>query len=420
MNPAGKIMEVRIESFLPDGRGASESGKIVVPRSVPGDFLKVRVAGGGGKILYGKILEILEPSPDRVPDKCPSFGMMCGGCQWLNMNYNAQLDYKEKILRDDFDLNGIKIVKLEKFKGMEKPFGCRNKMSLLNSNGRLVFTRDDSKNGLHISDCPLEIDVNRSIFKIIKCFSWPLEILQVHIRGSLEGKAGLCLFVKRMTRSVHEIARRIIKEIPDVKGIMASSYRFCRMIEGIDNIKTKINGITYGIPLNGFFQTNFTQAEFLLNSVLDLIDEGPPAILDLYCGSGFFSLSASRKTGRVLGIDFVPESVKSACINASINGITNCDFIAGDVEKVIRDIKPGKFITVIIDPPREGCGRRVLREISRINPRDIIYVSCSPGSLAADLKDLQGLHYKAVYSRGIDMFPHTIHMEAVVKLTKAG
>lgn len=334
------------------------------------------------------------------------------------MDYNSQLMNKQKIQSGALAQSGIKISGQGEFEGMAKPCGCRNKMSLLNLNGRLVFTRENSNKPVEIADCLMELDSNRKVFKKIKKYSWPPEILQVHIRSTEDGKSGVCFFVKRMSGSVLGLARRIMKENLPVTGVGASSYRGYSLLAGSLYLETVIGGITYRIPHNGFFQTNYRQAKFLQREVLELIgerDEGK--VLDLYCGSGFFSLAASRKAGFVLGIDYSAEAVKAAVMNASINRIENCDFIPGDVEAALKRIRPGEFPTVILDPPREGCGSGVINELLRIGPKKMIYISCSVQSLSGELRLLKD-KYRAVFCRGIDMFPQTLHMETVIKLVK--
>jgi 23S rRNA (uracil1939-C5)-methyltransferase len=353
------------------------------------------------------------------PYYCPSFDKKCGGCQWLNMDYNSQLKNKQKIQSEALAQSGMKISGHEQFEGMAKPCGCRNKMSLLNSDGRLVFTRENSNKPVDIEDCLMELDANRKVFKKIKKYSWPPDILQVHIRSTGDGKTGVCFFVKRMSGSVIGLARRIMKDCsPSVTGVGASSYRSYSLLTGSGYLKIVMGGITYSVAHNGFFQTNYLQAEFLRKEVLELMGEsGGDKVLDLYCGSGFFSLPISRRAGFVLGIDYAAQAVKSAVMNASINRIENCDFIPGDVEAALKHIRPGEFATVILDPPREGCGIGVINELLRIGPGKMIYISCSVQSLSAELRQLKN-KYRAVYCRLIDMFPQTLHMETVIKLVK--
>jgi 23S rRNA (uracil1939-C5)-methyltransferase len=335
------------------------------------------------------------------------------------MDYQEQLALKQKILSEALIKSGIKGFKTEPFHGMETPYGCRNKMSMLNHKGKLVFTLENSRSGLEIGDCPMETAANREAYKIIKKKSFPPEILQFHLRSSDDGKTGICLFVKRMTGHVRRTALDIAREVRSVEGIGARSYRFYNNVSGKDYLAVKTGGITYRIPHGGFFQTNLIQAEYLQRLVTGLLDCDPGSnILDLYCGSAFFSIPAARKAGNVLGIESDPEAARCAALNASINAVENALFIHEDVEKALKDVRKGKFRTAIIDPPREGCGRRVMQEILRIRPACIIYISCSPVSLAGDLTEIGG-SYRAVYCQGIDMFPQTLHFETVLVLTPA-
>ena len=169
--------------------------------------------------------------------------------------------------------------------------------------------------------------------------------------------------------------------------------------------------------MNGFFQTNYFQASKLLELVIKLLNPGKNEnIIDLYCGCGFFSLPIARHSGFVYGIENSIQSISNAKFNAKINNIKNIDFSCMDARKSLLNFKPKSIDSIVLDPPRSGCDKEVLSEIIRIRPDKIVYVSCSPDTLARDLNILRNGGYALGKCRPIDMFPQTFHVEMVTDL----
>lgn len=417
MQKKNDILEVEIASLGYGGEGVvkHKGSTIFVPRTVPGDRVRVRIRQAKEHYARGELVELLKPSGFRVRSGCNAFENGCGGCQWLNINYAEQLKWKTRLLKETVKFRGKMDFPVEDIVGMKEPFRYRNKLSLLNRKEKLVFMQEDSDRTIVFDRCNQETGTNQKVYEALRKIPLPEEILQVHIRSVTEGNAGICFFVKKMTQNVNRACSRIMKEIRNVAGIGVAGYRDYHTITGKSYLEQKVGGLLFRIPLNGFFQTNYTQARVLQEFVENAAGE-PGNLLDLYCGTGFFSLPLARKAKRVTGVENNTEAIRNAGTNAVINGITNCEFIASDVLAFLQAQKPGVYQTIILDPPRSGCEPDVLKELLRIRPKTLAYISCSPESLVRDLKTLTEKQYKAVYCKPVDMFPHTYHIEALVKL----
>ena len=410
-------MEVTVTSLGYGGEGIAKNGdgSFFIPRAVPGDTVRIKIRQARDRYARAELLEVLRPSGMRVPSGCPAFEKGCGGCQWLNIRYPEQLRWKTRLLTDSLRFKGDLQVRVDDIVGMEKPNHCRNKLSLLNKNGRLVFMQENSDRTVFLDKCPQEIASNQKVYDGLKKIPLPDEVLQVHIRGDLKGNAGICLFVKRMTQNVNRACAKIMKEIKNVTGIGVSTYRDYHTVAGKGHLEQEIGGTVFRVPLNGFFQTNTVQAGVLQKMVADAVYPSGDA-LDLYCGSGFFALPLARKLRRVVGVENNRDAIKNAAVNADINNIENAEFISADVKEYLKTLRPGTFQTIVLDPPRSGFEPDVVRELLRLRPKTILYVSCSPESLARDLKELAKAIYRPVFCRPVDMFPHTFHIETLVKL----
>lgn len=456
-------------------RGKTETVKI--PRAFPGDRVRVCFDPDGKPFVSGRLERLLRPSPDRVAPDCAAHAAGCGGCPWLGLDYARQLEWKQRILADVLARRAGLAVEVLPTLGMApgpealagagldgtsgtgaadarlpdaggpgpagsgaagtqlagagsagRPLGYRNKMSLVNAAGRMAFLKDHSEEPVFPALCGVATPPIARVWQAIRDWELPPEILQVHLRSG-GAEVGVDFFVKRLTQPVHELAGRLM-QLPGVAGVGASSYRSHEHLTGRDHVEEAVAGWRYRIPLNGFFQTNTTMAEALLRLVLARLGSGE-SLLDLYCGGGFFTIPAARQFGRVLGVENNAGSIAAAGQNWRLNQSAGTEktgptgrnrlrplepeFRCADVAQALASLKPGAWQTMLLDPPRSGCGEAVVRQILRLAPRRIVYVSCSPESLARDLKALAG-HYRVVFCQPVDLFPHTFHMEAVVVL----
>ncbi len=211
-----------------------------------------------------------------------------------------------------------------------------------------------------------------------------------------------------------------MQSLPGVIGIGAFAHHSYHQLFGLDVIEQELGGIRYRIPLNGFFQTNPLQALALRDRAIADLQLGPKdRLLDLYCGGGFFALAAGKLAERVIGVENSIDSVRVANQNASLNGLKNLRFVIGDVGRTLAAFKPSDFTKVLLDPPREGCTPAVLSALLQVRVPRLVYVSCSPETLARDLRVLVDGGYRLETVAPFDMFPHTAHVEVVASLSLA-
>jgi 23S rRNA (uracil1939-C5)-methyltransferase len=374
---------------------------------------------GDKSYIYGDLVKLLKPSEKRVNPDCPGFIAGCGGCQWLHFDYAEQLRWKTRILREILKQRCSTLIRVNEILPMDVPFAYRNKLSLQNANGRFVNMQDFDDTTVAPENCRVETVPNQQARKILMSLKVPRELLQAHLRSTEDGCIGVHLFVTRISEEVREFSKKITAEIKGLAGVGAQVKEQYEQLCGRKFLEYSDGGLIYNIPLNGFFQTNYFQARRLREIVLQqLTHRNTDAVLDLYCGCGFFTLPIAKRARVVLGIENNASSTDNAAANAKLNCLDNVRFQTADVAVVLRGLKTGDWQLVLLDPPRAGCNEAAIKELVRLSPRRIVYVSCSPSSLARDLKPLLKASYIVSYCQPIDMFPHTAHMETVVTLNR--
>lgn len=410
------IIDIKITSIDRNGNGTGlyKDLQVAVSRTIPGDTIKARVLSVNRKAVTAVLESISLPSADRIQPACEAFNKGCGGCQWLNMDYGTQLKWKDRLIQENFKNMNCRI---DSIVPDSSGMGCRNKFSLINHEGRLSFMQEYSHDAVFLSDCPMEMDTIIPVFKKLIVLKYPPDVLQIHIRASPSGTCGLSVFIRKMTPQVRQVLNLLKKSVPGLSGITLESYRDSSLFSGIESIQAVISGLTYHIPHNGFFQTNYFIAGLLLEEVLNISKNmNKPDTLDLYCGNGFFSLALARAGNRVLGFENNINSVKNARYNAVKNSLNNCRFEAVDVLAGIKPLDKGIYPLIILDPPRNGCGEAVMNELERLSPSLIIYVSCHMETLKKDLSKLND--YELTRISPFDMFPQTHHVETLALLER--
>lgn len=447
----GKEYEFLIEETEFPGTGVAQKDgvPVYIKGTVPGQKVLAKVTKKRREYAQAKLLEIIENIDYAIENKCPHFGQ-CGGCSTQYIPYEKQLQIKEEQLLKLFKSKEIKGFD---FLGVEKSpeeYEYRNKME---------FTFGDMEKG---GDLTLGMHVKNRNFSIVtvdKC-----EIVDRDFRNILttvvnyfnekrlpkyrvmSHEGFLRNLVIRKAKNTGEILINIVttsqmefdfKEIVDmllkveckgeIKGILHTindtlsdvvQVDKLEILYGRDYIIEELLGLKFKIAPEAFFQTNSKGAEKLYSIVKDFLgDASSKVVFDLYCGTGTIGQIVAPKAKKVIGVELIEEAVKAANENAKLNGLNNCEFIAGDVAKVIKDVKQKPDI-IILDPPRPGVHPVALEYVVKFEPKEIIYVSCNPKTLVDDLKYLIDNGYKLEKVKGMDMFPHTPHVETVVKLSK--
>ncbi|KOR27084.1 23S rRNA (uracil(1939)-C(5))-methyltransferase RlmD [Clostridium sp. L74] len=447
----GKEYEFLIEETEFPGTGIAQKDglSVYIKGTIPGQKVLAKVTKKRREYVQAKLLEIIENADYAIENKCPHFGQ-CGGCSTQYISYEKQLELKKTQLLKLFKNKGIEGFE---FLGIEKSpeeYEYRNKMEFtfgdMEKGGELTLgmhVKNRSFSIITVDNCEIvDKDFRNILTTVVNCFNkkgLPKYRVMSH-EGFLRN------LVIRKAKNTGEILVNIVttsqmefdfKEIVDIllsgeykgqiKGILHTindtlsdvvQVDKLEILYGRDYIIEELLGLKFKIAPEAFFQTNSKGAETLYSIVKDFLgDANSKVVFDLYCGTGTIGQIVAPKAKKVIGVELIEEAVKAANENAKLNGLNNCEFIAGDVAKVIKDVKHKPDI-IILDPPRPGVHPVALEYVVKFAPKEIIYVSCNPKTLVNDLEYLIDNGYKLEKVKGMDMFPHTPHLETVVKLSK--
>lgn len=447
---AGQEIELQIESLGHRGEGVGryQGFAVFVPRVVPGELVRARIAEVKKNYARGWCLEVLAPSPERVEAGC-STASECGGCPLGHISYPEQLRLKRELVSQTLQRIGrLGAVPVKPVLGMEHPWEYRNKavFHLQPAGGKIAlgFFREQSHLVADLRQCrivPADMLAVAGTVREVLCetgnFSseiQPAPGTELIVR---KGFATGELMVILVTGSRHfpeaeQLAEKISGRHPQVVSIVwqvrtgkkgKGTDTITRTLSGRDHIREKVGGMAFAISPESFFQVNTAQAEVLVRLVLEKAAlTGWETVIDAYCGTGLFSLCLAEKARRVIGVEFAGEAVRDARRNAALNGANNAEFITGPAEQVLPDLVAGgaKADVVVLDPPRQGCDRRALDAVLEMAPGKVVYVSCDPGTLARDLRILAAGGYAIGTVQPVDLFPHTSHVESIVLMTNCG
>lgn len=459
------LTNIRIESVAAEGKALTrleqEDGSrivVFVPNCVPGDLVDLQVTRKKHSFMEAQVVRLIEPSPVRCEAVCPHFGV-CGGCKWQILPYEEQLRYKTQQVTDCMTrLAKIEIPEVQPCLGSAKTYEYRNKLEFTFSDRRWM-TADELRTGI-----PFEPGVG---FHIPGSFDKVLQIHECHLMNPINDRIrlfirdyalehGLTFYNEHshtgqlrtmMLRSNHadqlmlvlsfgeegdytellEAIHQAFPEIISLQYVINTKYNDTigdldiQVYFGADHIVETMENLHFKVGPKSFYQTNTDQAYELYKVARDFAGLiGNELVYDLYTGTGTIAQFVSSKARQVVGIEYVPEAIADAKINADFNGISNCLFYAGDMKKVLDDAfvaRHGRPDVIITDPPRAGMDPEVVQVIMNAAPDRIVYVSCNPATQARDLALLDPM-YRVERIQPVDMFPHTQHVENVVLLTK--
>lgn len=440
------IIELEIIDLTNEGSGVGryDGMAVFVPKTAAGDIISCRIVKVLKNYCFGKIEEIIKPSPDRIENDCSAFGR-CGGCVFRHINYSAELRAKEKFVRDAFERIGGLSPEFLPICGSASVSGYRNKlqMPLARIDGEIVsgFFSERTHNVIPVENCGLQPGIFSEIVGFIK-----LKLKQFGIsvyneenhtgvlrhifirKGHYSGEINVTLVARKNVPEFKKLAREISDNFPQVTGVVLNiNPDKTNVILGEQEItlfgraeiRDKMCGVEVEISPKSFYQVNTPAAEKLYAQAAEFAEPDGKILLDLYCGAGTIGLSMAHRAKKIFGAEIVPEAVENAKKIAA--GYPNAEFICADAGEAAKEFKNRgiKPDVILLDPPRKGCDEETLRECAGMLPEKIVMISCNPATAARDCKLLFSLGYKTEKVRAFDLFPRTKHVECVVLMSRA-
>jgi 23S rRNA (uracil1939-C5)-methyltransferase len=391
----GAEVEVHIDALAPKGDGVGPLGdkRAFAARTIPGERVKVKIRRHRREWIAVDLLEVVEPSPDRVEPRCPLFAH-CSGCQLQHVAYPRQLALKQALVAQQLrDHGGFEAAPVAATLGADDPWHYRNHGRFTVQGGHLGFVRHFRREFLPVPQCPImEPRINA---------------IMARLDGRLHG-ATQCNMRVGAPGSI-----MIQPRLPAIEDALDGAVE-----TGQPSLEEVLLGRRFRVSAAAFFQVNRAQAERLVELVAQRVAAGPTGVvIDAYGGVGTFAALLSPHVGQVISIEESGPAVQDARVN--VEGLPNVELVLGKTEEVLAGI-PGPVDAIVLDPPRSGCQPEALRAVVEHGPRRVGYVSCEPETLARDLRVLVDAGYALAEVQPIDMFPHTHHVECVATLRRAG
>ncbi len=454
----GQLLELNITGIAFGGKGLAwvDGLAVFVEKAVPSDSVIARITKRKKQYAEARVDRIVSPSPFRVNPPCKYSGH-CGGCKWQFLDYDKQLEYKRQHVAESLKhLGQIESVIVHPTIPSPLTFGYRNKMEFSCSDRRWLLPVEMALEGidrgfalglhvpgtyykvLDIKTCLLQPQLGNHLLNDIRSFikasSAPVYGLRSHsgfwrfimLRHSVAYDQWMVNIITAAEKReiVQPLADLLMGKYPQVvsvmnnitsrkAGVAVGEYELA--LAGFSCIKDVIAGFEFEVSANSFFQSNTLGAESLYQIVKEYAGlSGRETVLDLYSGTGTIAIYLAGSSDRVIGMEIVESAVNDAVNNCRINGISNCHFILGDVKEDLSavTVKPD---VVVIDPPRGGMHKKVVRQILEMAPGRIVYVSCNPATMARDIGMIKD-RYSVLEVQPVDMFPHTYHIESVARL----
>ena len=456
------IEGLHITTLAAEGKamGKVDNQVVFVPMTVPGDVVDVQVRKHHRRFMEATVVRFTEKSPLRVEPFCEHFGV-CGGCKWQSLPYEEQLNQKTKQVEDQLVRIGhLDIPEVRPCLGSERTREYRNKLEFTFADKRWLTYEEIAEGGdiattpavgfhipgcfdkvLDIRKCHLQVDLSNRIRLATKQFcidnGYSFHNARAHeglmrtmvIRTASTGEVMvIVVFNENDTERINALMSHLRDMFPEITSLIyminekwndSLGDREPICFAGKDHIIEEMEGLKFKVGPKSFYQTNSEQAYELYKVTRDFADLKPTDTLyDLYTGTGTIANFCARRAKRVVGVEYVPEAIEDAKVNSMINSIDNTTFYAGDMKDVLSDDfikRNGQPDVIILDPPRAGVDERVIEVIKRAAPQRMVYVSCNPSTQARDLALLSDM-YTIEAVQPVDMFPHTHHVENVVKL----
>lgn len=462
--PQALIESLEITSVAAEGNALGRHNDMVVfvPYAAPGDVLDVRIEKKRKNYAQARIERIVRPGDVRVEPRCEHF-TVCGGCKWQHLPYSLQLQCKHQQVADALQrIAKVELPEIRPTLPSENIWEYRNKMEYTFSN-RKWLTREQLESGetfndrdgagfhingafdkvLDINKCHLQDDLGNRLRLFVKKYAmehgfefYDLRAQQGFIRNMMIRIAStgqvmvLIQFGRDERDNIVSLLSALKEQFPELTSIMyvvntkvndTIGDLDIELFSGTPYIEEEMEGLKFRVGPKSFYQTNSRQALQLYRVARDFAGlTGDELVYDLYTGTGTIANFVARNARKVIGIEYVPEAIEDAKLNSQVNNIENTLFYAGDMKDVLNDdfiAEHGRPDVMIVDPPRNGMHQDVVDTIMRAEPPVVVYVSCNPATQARDLA-LMDSKYRVEAVQPVDMFPHTAHVENVVRLVK--
>jgi 23S rRNA (uracil1939-C5)-methyltransferase len=408
-----EAFDLKLTAFAHGGTalGRHEGRVIFVPYAIPGETLHVELVEEHAHWARARLLEVIEPSPHRIEPPCPYFGQdKCGGCQLQHIGYDMQVEFKRQVVIDQLArVGGLREVSVGEVIGAAEPWNYRNHVQFsLTPEGHLGFLSADSHHIVPVDDClitdPLLLDLWAALD-----MEWP-ELYRLSLRcGSATGDL-MAIF-----ELDHYQDFDIEVDFP-VSCVLLLADGETVVLMGNRYLTEHVAGRDYRISPGSFFQVNTGGAEALVALIGDYLSPtGSETLVDLYCGVGLFGLVFANNVKRVIGVEL--DAGASADFRHNAHGLENVTLLEGEAKTELARIEETVEL-LVLDPPRAGAGQEVVREVVRLSPERIAYVSCDPATLARDAHYLVEGGYELREVQPVDMFPQTYHIESVALFTR--
>ncbi|MEE9591493.1 MAG: 23S rRNA (uracil(1939)-C(5))-methyltransferase RlmD [Thermodesulfobacteriota bacterium] len=421
-------IRIDITSLAYGGSGVGRlDGKVVfVPYTVPGDHVRVDIISEKKGFYKGRLLDVLSPSSLRFAPFCPLFGR-CGGCQWQHISYPAQVDWKVKIFKETIErLSGVREITLETPISATSDTGYRTRVQFHVMDNKWGFFESASNRIVEVEECPVLDPLLNETFTMLRDYlrvnarHLPIHTVEIGV-SELDRRTVAIIHTKRLNGFDLKDILNAVQLLKGVEVFITPSRRKGRLLlaEGDRSLAYEIKGLNMRAGISRFTQVNLSQNSSLVDKAVEYADAlYGDNVLDLYSGVGNISLPLARKCREVLGIEKEVGAVEDGISNIGYNSIKNVRFICSEASNGLNALDKRYYDIVILDPPRGGAFPSIKR-VAGLRPKKIVYVSCNPATLARDLSFLVRYGYKLERMTVIDMFPHTYHIEGIVKLLYA-
>ncbi len=408
-----ETIPLRIEKMVHNGLGFARRGgqACLVKYAIAGELVSARIDCEHRQFLEATVVDVLEASPERVQPPCPLF-YVCGGCHLQHMSYEQQLISKTQALADSLQRIG-------KFNepDIQPPIASPERLHYRIKTGLKVELQDEPLIGLYQEKSHTLINLERCLLLNEK-LNEALPLLRAQYQEKPLVKATVQSIDMLLCRNPETLLVRAGSS-PRKTRSFSLSLRSGRFTPCPQGARDTVVGLNFIRTADSFCQVNASHNENLINVVLDFLQPGPSRrILELYCGSGNFSLFLARQGASVFGLESNPIAIEQARLNALNNSVAGCCFETGDVNRIRLGRLPFKCNSVLLNPPRSGCGSGSIQQMCALKPETIVYVSCNPATLARDVRLLYNGGYRLERLQPLDMFPQTCHVETVAKLVR--